>query len=502
MKFVHSLVLVPWITFLSTRGVSSFSVKKTHSFAPPIKLSAVPSDDLDELTETTSSSANKEINGFREDKRDDELKERSFSTVRDNEYIASKYRDNEPLPIHKSVQTPAGLLCTDIDHPSTDDTTNVLPHRGRSRKRVLVLCTGGTLTMSHDPAQDNSLAPVQGALTSYLSSMRELTEDPEMPEIVSHEYSPLIDSSDMGPGDWAVVANDIATNYYHFDGFVVLMGTDTMAYAASALTFMFQNLGKPVVFTGSQIPLREPYNDARKNLIMAIIFASSDTFSEVTIFFHDRLIRACRATKVNTSKLLAFDSPNIEPLAEIGINIEENEHLFRPPPRGAFLVRTEMDTRLVTLRLVPGFDDTTIISMLHAARETHLKGLILQLYGTGNLPSLKNELIECLAEAVRSGVCVVVTTQCHTGSVLLGHYATGQELKKAGVVSAGDMTLEATSAKLAYLLGRQDLSIDEIRDLMGVNLRGELTPEDQMPPPPLASTYQKAIAKKNRSRVF
>lgn len=280
------------------------------------------------------------------------------------------------------------------------------------------------------------------------------------------------------------------------------MGTDTMAYAASALTFMFQNLGKPVVFTGSQIPLREPYNDARKNLIMALIFASSDTVSEVTIFFHDRLLRACRATKVNTSKLLAFDSPNLDPLAEIGINIEEKEHLYRPPPKGTFRFRTEMDTRLVTLRFIPGFDDAMIINMLDAARDTHLKGLILQLYGTGNLPSLKDDLIHCLTEASKSGVIVVVVTQCHTGSVMMGHYATGRALKDAGVVSAGDMTLEATATKLAYLLGRQDLTVKEVRSLMAVDLRGELTPEDQMPPPPLASTYQKAIAKKNRSRIF
>lgn len=140
--------------------------------------------------------------------------------------------------------------------------------------------------------------------------------------------------------------------------------------------------------------------------------------------------------------------------------------------------------------------------MLDAARETHLKGLILQLYGTGNLPRLKDDLINCLTEASKSGVIVVVVTQCHTGSVIMGHYATGQALKRAGVVSAGDMTLEATSTKLAYLLGRQDLTANEIRSLMGVDIRGELTPEDQMPPPPLASTYQKAIAKKNRSRIF
>mmetsp|Transcript_3540 Transcript_3540/g.7633 ORF Transcript_3540/g.7633 Transcript_3540/m.7633 type:complete len:476 (-) Transcript_3540:128-1555(-) len=410
--------------------------------------------------------------------------------------VGEEISDNS-RPVHTSIQTPAGPLW-DVE----DETTHTLPHRGRHRKRVLILCTGGTLTMSNDPAQGNSLAPVQGALTSYLETMRELTEDPEMPEVVAHEYSPLIDSSDMGPGDWALIAEDIATNYYHFDGFVVLTGTDTMAFASSALSFMFQNLGKPVIFTGSQIPLREPYNDARKNLIMALIFASSDTVSEVAIFFHDRLIRACRATKVNTSKLLAFDSPNLDPLAEIGINIEENEHLFLPPPRGAFRVRTEMDTRLVTLRLVPGFDDAMLIHLIKAARETHLKGLILQLYGTGNLPSLKDDFISCLTEATEAGVCVVVTTQCHTGSVIMGHYATGQALKKAGVVSAGNMTLEATAAKLAYLLGRSDLTFDEVRDLMGVNLRGELTPEDQMAPPPLATAYQKAIFKKNRSRVF
>lgn len=430
-----------------------------------------------------------------------------FSTIRrddkhNNSTSNASHPVKDPLPKYKAILSEAGLLCEDCNKGMHDEHTHILPHHGQSRKRVLVLCTGGTLTMANDPSVGGSLAPVQGALTSYMNGMCELTDDPDMPEIVAHEYTPLIDSSDMGPGDWAVVANDIATNYYHFDGFCILSGTDTLAYAASALTFMFQNLGKPVVLTGSQIPLREPYNDARKNLIMALIFASSDLISEVTIFFHDRLIRGCRATKINTSKLRAFDSPNMDPLATIGINIEENEHLFRPPPRGTFRLRTEMDTRLITLRLVPGFDDTMIIDMIHAARETHLKGLILQLYGTGNLPSVKDDLIHCLEEASKEGVVVVVMTQCHTGSVIMGHYATGQALKRAGAVSASDMTLEATTTKLAYLLGRQDLTVDEVRDLVGVDLRGEITPESQLPPPPLASTYQKAIAKKNRSRIF
>ena len=412
---------------------------------------------------------------------------------------SSVQRDD--IPAYESVAKDAGPLFKE-ELCEEDDLCTVIPHRGRYRKRVLVLCTGGTLTMSADPTRGNSLAPVQGALTEYLAQMSELTDDPEMPEIIAHEYKPLIDSSDMGPGDWAMLARDIHTNYYHFDGFVILMGTDTMAYAASALAFMLQNLGKPVIFTGSQIPLREPYNDARKNLIMATIFASSDTVSEVCIFFHDRLVRGCRATKVNTSKLKAFDSPNLPSLAEIGINIEENEHLFRPPPRGSFKINTAMDTRMITLRLVPGFDDASIKAMVDAARQTHLKGLILQLYGTGNLPSLKDSFVQCLKDATDSGIVVVATTQCQTGSVILGHYATGQKLIGAGVVSASDMTIEATTTKLAYLLGRQDLSIDEVRDLMTVDLRGELTPESEMPPPPLASTYQKVIAKKNRSRVY
>jgi len=224
---------------------------------------------------------------------------------------------------HAAIQ-PAGPLWKQYKG-DLDMSPKIGKHR---RKRVLVLCTGGTLTMAKDPDQDNALAPVSGALTSYLESMTEL-QNTDMPEVVAYEYSPLIDSSDMGPGDWAVLASDIGENYFYFDGFVILSGTDTMAYAASALSFMLESLGKPVVVTGSQIPLVEPYNDARRNLIMALIFASRENLHEVTIFFHDRLLRGCRATKVNTSRLMAFDSPNLEPLAHIGITIDENHNIMR-----------------------------------------------------------------------------------------------------------------------------------------------------------------------------
>lgn len=366
---------------------------------------------------------------------------------------------------------------------------------GRPRKRVLILCTGGTLTMA--PDADGSLAPVNGFLSDYLKHINELS-NPAMPEIVLHEYSPFYDSSDLGPADWARIAQDIRVNYLHFDGFVVLTGTDTMAYQATALSFMLENLGKPVVFTGSQIPLCEPYNDARRNLIMAIIFASRDSINEVTIFFHDRLLRACRATKVNTHRLLAFDSPNQDPLATIGITIDENEHLVLPPAKGALRVHTRMDTRLLTIRLVPGFDDGVIRDIIHRRvedEESKLRALVLQLYGTGNLPSVKEQFIQLLADATAKGILVVASTQCFTGSVRMGQYAVGKALQAAGVVSANDMTLEAIACKVAYLYGRGDLTHKEVSSLMAVSLRGEVTPVEALSLPPLSSEYQRGMKK-------
>lgn len=147
--------------------------------------------------------------------------------------------------------------------------------------------------VSHFSFSFSRLAPVQGAVTNYMQEMKELNDE-NMPEIVVHEYKPFLDSSDMGPNEWAVLASDVRSNYYHFDAFVILCGTDTMSYTATALSFLLENLNKPVVFTGSQIPLSEPYNDARRNLIMALIFATRDSIPEVSIFFHDRLLRACR----------------------------------------------------------------------------------------------------------------------------------------------------------------------------------------------------------------
>lgn len=395
-----------------------------------------------------------------------------------------------------SLQSPAGALYDQNENqPVYIPQVPLHSKDGRRRKRVLVLCTGGTLTMAPDPNNSKSgLRPVQGSLTQYMNEMKEL-ENENMPEVVTHEYTPLLDSSDLGPAEWAVLAQDIKTNYHYFDGFVVLMGTDTMAYTATALSFMLENLGKPVVFTGSQIPLREPYNDARRNLIMALIFASRDSICEVLIFFHDRLLRACRSTKVNTHNLMAFDSPNLDPLATIGISIKENESLIRPHAKGALRVHTELETRIISLRLVPGYEDNMIRHMIDSATESNLKALVICLYGTGNLPSLKHSIIDCVHDATKKGILVVASTQCQSGSVMMGHYATGRALKEVGVVSGSDMTLEAVSCKIGYLMGRGDLTTEEVGTLMSVSLRGEVTPEEALPPTPLSSDYQIGIRK-------
>lgn len=388
----------------------------------------------------------------------------------------------------KPLLTPAGVVC---ESPGNFIPQNALyENQGRTKKRVLILCTGGTITMAPDPKQNGALAPVQGALSKYMSHMDEFNqEDSEVPDYFLHEYS-FWDSSDFGPADWTTLAKDIESNYLHFDGFVVLTGTDTMAYIASALSFMLENLNKPVVFTGSQIPLCMPQTDARRNLIMAMIFASRDSINEVCIFFHDRLLRANRTTKVNTHKLLAFDSPNMSPLATIGISIDENDHLLLPPARGALRVHKRMDPRLLTIRLVPGFDDEMIRQMIEINTEKQqLRALVLQLYGTGNIPSVKESFIQLLADATDNGILVIASTQCFTGSVLMGQYATGRALLEAGAVSAGDMTLEAIACKCAYLFGRRELTTSQIVELMNVSLRGEMTPNRKVPSPSRSSSF-------------
>ena len=340
------------------------------------------------------------------------------------------------------------------------------------KKRVLIIYTGGTMGMR--ARADGSLAPEAGFLTAEITKAPEMHR-PEMPEFTIKEYDPLMDSSCMGPTDWSNIANDIASNYLNYDGFVVIMGTDTMAYAASALSFMLENLGKTVVFTGSQIPFCEVYNDARRNLMVSIIFAMTDDFPEVCVCLNDKLMRANRTVKMNSVGINAFDSPNFPPLATLGAFINERKELAMPQPRGPFRVHSHLDAKVIVLKLVPGFDDECIHALVEHSKQ--LKAIVLEMYGTGNGPVNhgKGSLVDAIEKANAKNIVVVAVSQCIQGGVSLDVYSMGLEFKKAGVVSAGDMTTEACTTKLAYLFGR-GADHRSIHALMKENLRGEITP--------------------------
>ena len=318
------------------------------------------------------------------------------------------------------------------------------------------------------------LAPAPGFLENFLQGMQEL-QDPTMPQYEVRELEPLIDSSAMGPSDWTKIARTLERNYMKYHGFVVITGTDTMAYAGSSLSFMLEDLAKPVVFTGSMIPLAEPYNDARRNLILSMQFAAArQSFPEVMIFFNDRLLRANRATKYSADGLDAFGSPNFPPLAIVGTSVRARTDLVVSSPRGYMKVHPVTDAHVLVIRLVPGFD-AGVLSMIVEAKQS-LRALVLETYGTGNAP-----VLAAVAEARKPDLLVVVCSQCPQGCVEMNQYAAGAELAKQGVISAGDMTTEATVTKLTFLLSRY--STDQVAHKMGEDLRGEITPIDSAAAP-------------------
>jgi L-asparaginase len=335
------------------------------------------------------------------------------------------------------------------------------------RKRVYIAHTGGTIGMT--PARDG-YRPVRGNLQKQMKGMPELAH-PSMPSYTIHEYEPLLDSSNMTPWEWVKIAHDISGHYSEYDGFVVLHGTDTMAYTASALPFMLQGLRKPVVITGSQIPLCEVRNDARENLITSLVIAANYDIPEVCLYFGGTLLRGCRATKVSADGFAAFDSPNFPPLGEVGIEIEVNWDLVRRD-RGRRKLRVqEFASPVVSaLRLFPGISPELVRNIL----QPPLQGLVLEAYGVGNGPDQNRAFIAALAEATGRGVVIVDCTQCLEGTVNLGEYAAGSALARAGVVSGYDMTAEAALAKLYYLFSR-GLSPARVKAEMEKDLRGEVT---------------------------
>jgi L-asparaginase len=335
------------------------------------------------------------------------------------------------------------------------------------KKRVYIVYTGGTIGMQRTKS---GYVPHSGSLQRQMAEMPELRHA-SMPAYTIHEYDPLLDSSNMTPREWVKIANDVAANYDRYDGFVVLHGTDTMAYTASALPFLLAGLRKPVIITGSQIPLCEIRNDARENLITSLMLAASYAIPEVCLYFGGKLLRGCRATKVSADGFAAFDSPNFAPLGNVGIGIDVNWDLVRKA-RGAKRISVPELTRPVVsaLRLFPGISPELVRNVLRPP----LQGLVLEAYGVGNGPDQDDAFIAALADATARGVVIVDCTQCLEGTVNLHEYAAGSALARAGVISGSDMTAEAALAKLYYLFGRR-YSAERVKAEMGKDLRGEMT---------------------------
>lgn len=337
------------------------------------------------------------------------------------------------------------------------------------KKSIYVAYTGGTIGMQRS---EQGFIPVSGHLQQQLANMPEFHRA-EMPDFTIHEYQPLIDSSDMTPLDWQSIADDIRQNYDRYDGFVILHGTDTMAFTASALSFMLENLAKPVIVTGSQIPLEQLRSDGQQNLLNALFVAANYPINEVALFFNNTLYRGNRTTKAHADGFNAFASPNLAPLLEAGIHIRRLNTPPAPSGVGELIVHPITPQPIGVVTIYPGISADVVSNFLLQP----VKALILRSYGVGNAPQNPAFLRE-LKEASARGIVVVNLTQCMSGKVNMGGYATGNALALAGVISGYDLTVEATLTKLHFLLS-QKLSSNEVRRLMQVNLRGELTPDEK-----------------------
>lgn len=280
-----------------------------------------------------------------------------------------------------------------------------------SRKSIYVAYTGGTIGMQHS---QYGYIPVSGYLQQQLALMPEFHR-PEMPHFTIHEYQPLMDSSDMTPDDWQHIADDICHHYDQYDGFVILHGTDTMAFTASALSFMLENLGKPVIVTGSQIPLAELRSDGQINLLNALYIAARYPVNEVSLFFNNRLYRGNRTTKVHADGFDAFDSPNLPPLLEAGIHIRRLTTPLSPDYDSQLRAHPITPQPIGVITIYPGISADVVSNFLRQP----VKALILRSYGVGNAPQ-NRAFLQVLAEASQRGIIVINLTQCLSGKVNMG----------------------------------------------------------------------------------
>lgn len=334
---------------------------------------------------------------------------------------------------------------------------------------ILLIYTGGTVGMIRDEVT-GILKPFNlGNLVQYIPELGRFGFT-----IDTHSFSPPVDSSNMRPERWVELAQVIGEKYQDYDGFVVLHGSDTMAYTASALSFMLENLAKPVIFTGSQLPASILRTDARENLLTSIEIAAAKkdgkpVVPEVCIYFEYELFRGNRTFKYNAENFDAFRSVNYPPLAEAGVDIKYNENAILAPTESPLKVYNGLDTNVASVKLFPGMQTKLIKSILETP---DLKALVIETFGSGNAPT-DVEFLEILAKAVKKGIIIYNVTQCKEGSVDQTRYETGADLEKAGVISGKDITFEAAITKLMFLLA-SEADINTIKADLQRSLRGEM----------------------------